>query len=139
MQPSYELFDHTADVGVRARAATLPDLVMPATEGLYSVIGQVVATDQIMDLTIERTGDNAAELLRDYLAEVLFRFEHERQRVMAARVDRFDAQCLLVHLRMAVVDDQQSAYHREVKAVTYHELAIREIPGGWEATYIVDI
>ena len=37
------------------------------------------------------------------------------------------------------IDRRLSAYHHEVKAITYHELDILRIPGGYEATVIVDI
>jgi SHS2 domain-containing protein len=37
------------------------------------------------------------------------------------------------------IDMEASVLEREVKAVTYHELAIREIDAGFELTYIVDI
>ena len=42
MEPSFELFDHTADIGIRARAATLPELATVAGQGLYAVIGDLV-------------------------------------------------------------------------------------------------
>ena len=51
----------------------------------------------------------------------------------------FDDTQLTATARMRLVNEADSSYHREVKAVTYHELAIRPIPGGYEATFIVDI
>jgi SHS2 domain-containing protein len=42
MEATYELFEHTADLGVRVRAANLPDLLAPATAGLYACIGTLV-------------------------------------------------------------------------------------------------
>ena len=46
---------------------------------------------------------------------------------------------LAVEGLLVPLDVKRCAYYREVKAVTYHELAIREIEGGFEAVYIVDI
>ena len=51
----------------------------------------------------------------------------------------FSDERLVATARVAPVDEERSAYHREVKAVTYHELALRKVPGGYEAVYIVDI
>ena len=55
------------------------------------------------------------------------------------RIEEFSECKLAVEGLLVPLDVQRCAYYREVKAVTYHELAIREIEGGFEAIYIVDI
>ena len=139
MTPRFELFDHTADVGVRVWAPALPALVAPATEGLYTVIGHIATTGQPAPRTIEVAGDDPAVLLRDYLAEVLLLFEQAHRRLMHLEARAFTAHELVVTGAATPIDAAQSAFEREVKAVTYHELAIRRIADGWEATYILDI
>lgn len=139
LEPRFELFDHTADVGVRVRAPTLAGLVAPAVEGLYAVIGDVAATDhpQPWSLTLEQ--DEMALIFRDFLGEVLYLFDQARRRVTNLRVTEFSPRRLAVSGETRPVDDRRSTFEREVKAVTYHELAVREVPGGYEATFIVDI
>ena len=46
---------------------------------------------------------------------------------------------LTVTIQARSIDRQNSVFHHEVKAVTYHELDIKAVPGGYEATVIVDI
>jgi len=139
MTPHYELFDHTADLGVRVRAASLAELVPPATEALYAAIGEVVTTDAARPWTLELRGDDPAVLLRDYLAELLHAFDCGQQRLTDVHVMEFTPQRIRVSGKMRAVDPAASDFAREIKAVTYHELAIRPIAGGYEATYIVDI
>lgn len=139
MQASYELFDHTADMGIRATAPTLAGLVQPAGEGLYAVIGELVAGGDARSGEWEFRGDDPATLLRDYLGELLVWFERQRRMVVDAREVEFTAERLAVRARTVMVDEARSAYHREVKAVTYHELKIVAVPGGFQATVIVDI
>ncbi len=136
----FELFDHTADIGVRAWAPSLAGLVAPATAGLYAVLGEVVpqaaaATDWRCDLR----GDDPAVLLRDYLAEVLLLFDCEHRRIGHLRVLQFDGGQLQVQATADAIDSARSVLVREIKAVTYHELAIRRTADGYEATFIVDI
>ncbi|MFH1747939.1 MAG: archease [Planctomycetota bacterium] len=138
-EPGYELFDHTADVGVCVRAATLAGLLEPATRGLYTVIGELIAGDRVETVHIELASDDAALLLRDYLAEVLSLFDTRRLMVTALDVEEFSETRLAVVAGTAAVDVARSALEREVKAVTYHELNVRPVAGGYEATYIVDI
>lgn len=139
MQASYELFDHTADMGIRATAPTLAGLVQPAGEGLYAVIGELVAGGDARSGEWEFRGDDPATLLRDYLGELLVWFERQRRMVVGAREVEFTAERLAVRASTVTVDEARSAYHREVKAVTYHELKIVAVPGGFQATVIVDI
>ena len=139
MEPSFEIFDHTADAGIRVRAATLPELIEPAARGLYAVIGELVAGGEPQHATVQRADGDAATLLRDYLAEVLLLFECGHRMVTAVRVEVFDDRELRAAIETRLVDTERSVYYREVKAITYHELEIRTIPGGYEATLIVDI
>lgn len=138
MKAHFELFDHTADLGVRVRAGTLEDLVAPAVAGLYAAIGRLerAAIGQVR--TFAFRGNDPAVLLRDLLAELLYLFESERLMAVDPTVEAFDAHELRVRAGLAAVGDG-STCDREVKAVTYHELALRPIAGGFEATYIVDI
>ena len=139
MEPSYEFFDHTADMGIRVRARTLPELLMPAAEALYAAIGELVACATTATITFDSDGDEPAVLLRDFLTELLILFEREKRRLVTVVESSFAAQRLTVTANIAPVDVERSVFHREVKAITYHELSIRAIPGGYEATFIVDI
>jgi len=139
MEPAYELFDHTADMGIRVRAATLPELLAPAGEGLYSVIGNVVAGEEAGPAGFDLTGRESAELLRDYLAELLILLERNHRVVTAVDPSIYTEHRLAVTVQTGRLDGKRSSLLREVKAITYHELDIRLIPGGYEATLIVDI
>ena len=143
MEPSFELFDHTADIGIRARAATLPELAAVMGDGLYAVIGDLVPAPRTLgephELKIELHHADAAVLLRDYLDELLVLFDRDHRIVTVANVSTFGEGRLVAKLETSLVDHERSVYHHEVKAITYHELDIRETPGGYEATVIVDI
>jgi SHS2 domain-containing protein len=135
----FELFDHTADLGVRVTAPTLAELVRPAAQGLYAVIGELASTDDTEPLELTFAGDEPSLLLRDYVSELLHLLERGRRVLVAIDRCEFDQRRLVVTGRTRALDEKRSIFHHEVKAVTYHELAIRQGPAGYEATYIVDI
>ncbi|MCZ6651661.1 MAG: archease [Planctomycetota bacterium] len=143
MEASFELFDHTADIGIRARAATLPELATVMGGGLYAVIGELLpaqgAVAEPRELKIELQHADIAVLLRDYLDELLVLFDRDHRIVTVANVSTFGEGRLVAVLETTLVDHQRSVYQHEVKAITYHELDIRQIPGGFEAAVIVDI
>ena len=126
-------------MGIRVRAATMPELLMPAAEGLYAAIGELVAVGDGSLLHFDFQGNDPSVLLRDFLTELLILFERDQRRLVAVVDAAFTESRLTVTAKTAPVDLERSAFHREVKAVTYHELSIRTISGGYEATLIVDI
>jgi SHS2 domain-containing protein len=139
MTADYELFDHTADVGVRVRGSSLAELVPAATRGLYAVIGTMATLDAPAPWTFEARDDDPSLMLRDYLAEVLRLFDAEQRCVTDMRVEEFTPKRLIVSAHLRPLDANGSALEREVKAVTYHELGIRTTGSGYEATFILDI
>ncbi len=134
-------------MGIRARAATLPELATVAGDGPYAVIGELVpargtargTAGEPRELKIELHHADTAVLLRDYLDELLVLFDRDHRIVTVANVSTFGEGRLVAILATALVDHERSDYHHEVKAITYHELDIRQIPGGFEANVIVDI
>ena len=139
MHPHFELFDHTADIGLRVIAPSMAELIPPATQGLYAAIGALAFCGPAETLRIEIPGEDAAGLLRDYLAELLRLFETSQRIINEPRAAQFSATQLRVAGEALRIDEDATVYFREVKAVTYHELAIKEIAGGFEATVILDI
>ncbi len=134
-------------MGIRARAATLPELATIMGDGLQAVIGELVPAHgpaggpagEPRELKIELHHAETAILLRDYLDELLVLFDRDHRVVTVANVSTFGEGRLVAMLETVLVDHEHSVYHHEVKAITYHELDIREIAGGFEATVIVDI
>ena len=117
----------------------MAELLMPAAEGLYAAIGELVAASEASLQHFDFQGDDPSILLRDFLTELLILFERDQRRLVEVVDAAFVESRLTVKAKTAPVELERSAFHREVKAITYHELSIREGPGGYEATFIVDI
>ena len=128
-----------AGAGIRVFAPTMPELLAPAGQGLYTVIGRLVSAGETRPITVDLTDSDASMLLHDYLTELLFLLERDRRMVDSVDVSTFTDLRLTATVHTARIDRQHSVYHHEVKAITYHELDIRTIPGGYQATVIVDI
>ncbi len=117
----------------------MAELIAPARQGLYAVIGELAPGGESSGLRLEFTGDEPALLLRDYLAELLLLFEDEQRIVVSSDVGVFDEGNLVVDVQLAAVDEAVSSFEREVKAVTYHALEVVKHNDGFKATIIVDI
>ena len=139
----FEVFEHTADLGIRARAVSLDELFVDAGCGLIAQLANLSTIESVEGKTIVLRSDSLEYLLFDWLSELLFVFEQSR--VLLADFDVGIEQCgAEFHLRATchgeVADAARHELDHEVKAITYHGLMVEQQPGGeWLAEVIVDI
>ena len=126
-------------MGLRIWAAGPAQLIPPATDAFYDAIGNLRGGPVSEMANLEFRAGDAETLLRDYLTRLLVEFERNRRILTGPQAVLFDGQTLHVQGEWALLDEAASECLREVKAVTYQELSIREVQGGVEARVIVDI
>ncbi len=135
----YETFEHTADVGIRARAAGLPELFADAARGLFSVIvSNFAAVGTSEEVGFQLEGESVEDLLHDWLAELLYTF-HVRRMVLREFDVRIGAGGLSATARGEPIDLGRHEIDVEVKAITWHGFKVEKTPDGWLAEVIVDI
>ncbi len=137
----YEVFEHTADVGIRCRAASLEELFAEAGRALFSVmVANLEAVRPVEPSQIEVAGSSGRldDLLFDWLAELLYRFDTRRQLFSKFEVRLEDGR-LEGTAWGEPMDRTRHDMDREVKAITYHGLKVERQPEGWLAEVIVDI
>lgn len=136
-----ETFDHTADVGLRIRAADLDDLFRTAAEGLFDYV--VANRDEVRTTETESvmlTADSPGDLLVAWLNELIFRLE-TRHRLYTRFDVRVDGECGSLEATIAgePIDRDRHWLDHEVKAVTHHGLCVGREAGGCVAEVILDI
>jgi SHS2 domain-containing protein len=135
----YEVFEHTADLGLRITSPSLDGLFAEAARGLFSLF--VVNLEQVrcvQEGTYRVDGDERDYLLFDWLNELLYSFETER--FLLAEFDvQIEKNGLVATARGEPMDPSRHELHHEVKAITYHGLRVERTDEGWLAEVIVDI
>ena len=142
---TFRSFDHTADVGLEVCGESLADLLETAARGVFSIIlddgPREVAVEADVALTPDASpGEELRELLVVWLQELLYRFEMEH--LVPLEFDFAEAGPARVRARVGFgrFDPKRHRAATEVKAVTYHELAVREeADGTWSARFILDV
>lgn len=135
----YEIFEHTADVGIRIQADDLNSLFAEAGSALFCVI--VHNLDEVQTTTtvpFEIPGKQADFLLLDWLTELLFTFESRRLLLHEFTVCLED-DGLTASACGEPYDEVRHQLEHEVKAITYHGLRVEQADGGWIAEVILDI
>ena len=135
----YEFFDHTADVGIRAKGTTLEELFVRMARGLTELIAEDSGLQPRQSKLITLTSDGAEELLLAWLQELLFWFSTERFLPVQYTLSAVTQTALMGTVRGDVFDPARHVQGREVKAITRHQLRVRQVDNEWEAEVIVDI
>jgi SHS2 domain-containing protein len=135
----HELFEHTADLGLRASAPSLDALFAEMAACLVSaMVEDPTSVRPAQEVRIELAGENREFLLFDWLKELLLRFETDRVLFTAFDVRVTDSG-LTATVRGEEYDQARHVLAHEVKAITYHELKVEKTADGWLAEVIVDI
>jgi SHS2 domain-containing protein len=139
----YEYFEHTADVGIRLRAPDLESLLADAGRALFGLIVENledVQPETAVHIEVPRqvSPDALDYLLFDWLSELIHQFEATRT-VLCEFDVRSTGDGLTAEGRGEELDPERHRLGHEVKAVTYHELFLRQTANGWEAQAIVDL
>jgi SHS2 domain-containing protein len=135
----FELFEHTADIGLRVRAADLPELFRDAARALFSVmVANLDEVRPVQDVALRIEAGQLDDLLHDWLAELLYTFD-ARHLVLSAFEVNVEPPCLTAVARGEPLDPQRHHLGMEVKAITYHGLKLEHQDGDWLAEVIMDI
>jgi SHS2 domain-containing protein len=135
----HEIFEHTADFGLRIRSPDLNALFAEAAAALFSAfVANHGGISPVESVTVSLPAADPEELLHDWLSELLFLF-HTRRMVFCEFEVRFSVGGLEGIARGERIDWKRHEIEFEVKAITWHGLKIEKTPDGWLAEVIVDI
>jgi SHS2 domain-containing protein len=135
----YETFDHTADLGLRIRAADLDTLFVEAAQALFGTVVEDLATVRpLQKIDVQLPGDQIDYLLFDWLRKLLYHFDAEH-----LLLGKFEAHVTEAGLTASAwgepLDRSRHNMEHEVKAITYHGLSVEKVGEEWVAEVIVDI
>ena len=136
----YELIDHTADIGIIVEANGLKSLFTKAAAAMFSVmmektkpIGQARKKKTAIDINAE----NLKELLVRWLSELLSLSDCKKVIFTDFKISALTR----THIKAEIFGAPQSLFKplREIKAVTYHALVLKEAAGTCRAEVIFDV
>jgi SHS2 domain-containing protein len=137
MQPEigFRENDHTADWELEVWAPDLPALLEQAARAMYAISGVQLAPGVAEDRAISLHANDAESLLVSFLNELLWLEQ--------------DQQLAFEHISVAVDDDYNlnaelrgssiAKMDKEIKAVTYHNLAVRSSSAGLRVNIVFDV
>ena len=135
----YRLFNHTADLGIDVFGETQADLFNHAALALFDLMVDAAGmqTTQCREMVIE--GADRTDLFVNFLREILYLFNGEGLVLTACRIVQIDAKRLTAEIHCGRYDARKHRVKTEIKAVTYHQAAVRKTARGWQGRVIFDV
>jgi SHS2 domain-containing protein len=141
----FEEISHTADWSVRVWAQDLPSLFVESARAMNSLSGTGISSGPRVQRTFEAEGRDTESLLVAFLSELVYCQEQEN-----LAFDRFRIEVKELALSGAAVSKgkklnvemegaQIASIDKAIKAVTFHNLQIKETELGFETTIVFDV
>jgi SHS2 domain-containing protein len=134
---SYDVLEHTADIGLVARAVDLNDLFATATEGMATIAG-VYRPGGGESVRIHVEGSDVEGLLVDWLNEVLYEHDSRGAALRAVTMASVESSAVTGSIEVTPLSDRDDE-GIQIKAVTYHQLEVKRTDDGWEARVFFDV
>jgi SHS2 domain-containing protein len=136
--PPREL-EHTADVGFEVEAPTLAALFERAGLAVVALMLDATRVEPRETRPIVLAAEGRLELLHDWLQRLVIDVQTGGIAPGEIAVERIDDTGLAARVAGERLDPVRHGFHTEVKAVTWHELAVEPRGAGWWARVIVDV
>lgn len=139
MKRSFEIVDHTADVGIIAYGADSKELFSNAALALFSLIAEPETVEARQRFDLEVSAPDREGLLVEWLNELIYLFD-----VKHVLFSRFEIEHLTLTDLKAVCygerfDQMKHKVKAGVKAATYHTLKLERNGDGYRAQVILDV
>jgi SHS2 domain-containing protein len=139
MKKTFEIIDHTADVGIIAYGADVEELFSNAALALFSLITEPERIEEKLHLDLEVNSEGRDSLLVEWLNELIYLFD-----VKHILFNRFEIESLTHNDLNATCygenfDPMRHKIKIGVKAATYHMLKLEKNGGGYKSQIIFDI
>ena len=135
----YEVFDHTADIGLHAYGETLPALFCNAARGMENLLVPLkqVRVVTIREITVK--GHDPISLLIAWLNELIFLFDTEYLLFRDFEIATLTETALTAIARGEPYDSQRHELSSAIKAATWHEATVTQDNEGYQARIIFDL
>ena len=135
----YEIFEHTADIGLRIKGNDLKELFKNAGLAIFQISSrkQFTKDKNHTSIIIKQRAESLESLFINWLNELLSLSSAKGLIFHNIRVSKIEKNSLEAVAVGSSMDNYK--VDTEIKAATYHELSIKEIKEGWQAEVVLDV
>ena len=139
MKKRFEILDHTADIGLIVYGENLRVLFENAGEAFFHIITDLRKVRRRVEKRIDIKGESLDRLMVDWLSELLYLHDVESLLFKGFKVDSVGEGGLKAIVKGEPFQEGVHVIKTQVKAVTYHQIEVRQENGRWRAQVILDL
>ncbi len=135
----FEILDHTADIGIIVYGENLKGLFENAGEAFFHLITDLRKVKGRIERRVNIGAESLDRLMVDWLSELLYLHDVENLLFNGFNVDSIGEDGLKAAVKGEPFQEGVHVIKTEVKAVTYHQIEVRQEDRGWRAQVILDL
>jgi SHS2 domain-containing protein len=135
----FRLLDHTADLGILVYGRDLEELFTNAGEAFFDIITDLRRVRERTERTIRVESSNLEDLMVNWLGELLYLFDVDGLLFRSFSIDELRDGTMRARARGEAFHEERHVIKTGIKAVTYHQLQVKEEKGRWMARIIFDV
>ena len=137
---TYELLDHTADLGILVNGEDLESLFQNAAHAMLQIMMDFQPDQKGRTRNISVEASDLPDLMVHWLGEILYLFEGENQWVIGTKIYNITSVHLDAQIETIAFSSTRCEHLTEIKAVTYHRIEVlRDDTGVWKSRIIFDL
>ena len=146
MSGGFKIQNHTADIGIRVWAKTLPELFEEAAGAMMSILLDKEDEAPENQKAVRLEAPSVDELLFHWLREILFLIENENVAYIEFHIENHnlaekdaDTYFLTANIQGTAFSKLRHEVCKEIKAVTRHGYYLKKNEPWWETSVLFDV
>jgi SHS2 domain-containing protein len=142
---TYEIINHTADVGIKVYGKNLEQLFLNAARAMFEVMIEETKRKSIFQkeeqkkFLVNKRASGIEDVFVAWLSELLYLFSTEGLIMDKADIQALDSEHIYAEVAGRIFNPDSCRVKTEIKAVTFHELKIEQTDKGYQAQIIFDV
>ena len=135
---SFQILDHTGEVGILAHGESLAEAFSQIAEGMYSLMVGLETIQERETRSVEVEAADSCALMVAWLNELVYLFDRDGMLFRRFQVNEISSRHIKADCYGQRLSPERHQVRLAVKAATYHMADVHE-DNGWWARVILDI
>ncbi|MEA3490224.1 MAG: archease [Candidatus Omnitrophota bacterium] len=135
----YEQIPHTADIAAKIYGKDLSGLFENAAFAMFDMMADLGGIEPEESVNIKVEAPDREGLLISWLNEILYVSYIKGVLFTEFHVGKLEENRLAAEVKGQKLGDNTGRIHTEIKAATYHDVAIRDTDDGYTVTVVFDV
>jgi SHS2 domain-containing protein len=135
----YRVIEHTADIGLEVEATSRTEIFVRSAQAMFDLMLGLNSVGRSLSRRVEVRAEGMEELLVAWLNELLYVYAVDRVVFSDFSQARLESESFSAVGWGESFDPEKHQVRLEIKAATYHQLAVRFADGKWRSSIIFDV